>query len=130
MSGSFNQRLWTRYNRYLNGSVNFGFSRNSDDDERPYFNPKEDRELGVGLTYGSVLWRDYDRVWRHEISAGVGDYWQKYYGSDLIWDVGYSQTVDWGDRFSATYGVGYGRRVYDGEPENDLSIFLELVRRF
>lgn len=128
--GTFNQRLWTWYTHYINGHLNFGTSRNSEDAERPYFNPEEDRELGLALTYGSVLWRCYERVWGHAITVGAGDYWQKYYGSDVIWNAGYSQYVDWDDRFSVAYGGGVSRRVYDGDPERDLNAFLNLVWKF
>ncbi len=128
--GNFNQRLWTWYNHYLNGHLNLFTSHNSKDDERPYFNPKDDLETGLGLTYGSILWRRYDKALSHTITTEVANYYQKYYGSDLVWNLGYNQSLDWTDRFSAAYGLGYGRRVYDGDPEMVLNTYLTLNWKF
>lgn len=130
LSGTFNQRLWTYYTHYLNGHLNAYTSHNTKDDDRPYFNPKDDREFGLGLTYGSLLWRNYDNALHHALTVSAGDYWQKYYGSDLVWNAAYSQTLDWTDRFSVSYGLGYGRRVYDGDPEKIFNAYLTLIWKF
>ena len=128
--GNFNQRLWTSYSRFVTGRLNFYTSSNSENDNRPYYNPKEDFEAGAGLTYGNLIWRDYDRSLSHSLEADASNYHQKYYGSGLIWTLGYNQFLDWTDCFSASYGVSYGRRVYDGEPEKVINGYLNVVWKF
>ena len=128
--GSFNQRLWTSYSRFLTGRLNFYTSSNSENDNRPYYNPENDFEVGAGLTYGNLIWRDYDKSLSHSLELDGGDYQQKNYGSALVWTVGYNQFLDWTDRLSASYGVSYGRRVYDGDPEKVINGFLNLVWKF
>ncbi len=130
LGGNYNQRLWTCFNHYIDGQINMYTSRNSQDDNRPYFNPKQDFEVGIAMTYGNLLWRCYDRSLRHALTAGLGNYWQQYYGSDLVWNIGYSQSLDYTDRFSLNYGVGFGRRVYDGDPEHAVNAWLSAVYKF
>lgn len=126
----FRQRLWTWYNHFIDGNLNAYASHNSEDAERPYFNPKSDLEFGGGLTYGALLWRNYDKSLSHFISGGAGNYNQKHFGSDVVWDLGYRQELDITDRFSAAYGLGYSRRVYDGDPEKVFNTHLYLMWKF
>lgn len=129
-SGNLNQRLWTSYSRSLTGRLIFYKSGNSGNDNRPYYNPKEDFEAGAGLTYANLIWRNYGKSLRHSLEADGGNYHQKYHGSALVWNMGYNQFLDWTDCFAAAYGVSYGRRVYDGDPEKVVNGYLNLVWKF
>lgn len=130
MEGSFTQRLWAWQTHYLDGTAGIYASGNSKDADRPYFNPKADMDVGGTLTYGALLWRDYDTSLSHALSLGAGGYAQLDHGAGPVWSVAYSQSLDWTDRFAVTCGAGVSRRIYDGNPENSLNTFFSLVWKF
>ena len=133
------QRLWTWYDQYLDAWGGVYFSRNSKNDDRSYFNPKNDMAADVGLTWSTLLWRKGDKSLRQDFSVGIGQYKQEQASSvdkktksykDTIWNLDYSHSWDITDRFSAAYGVGYGRRVYDGDAEKNINVHATIVWRF
>lgn len=130
LQGAFTQRLWARQTQHIDGTIGAYASANSKDDNRPYFNPRADLDLGGTITYGALLWRNYDNSFSHALSIGAGGYKQLYYNAGPVWHVDYSQSLDWTDRFSVTYGAGLARRIYDGRSEDSLSTFFSLVWKF
>ncbi len=130
IGGDYNHRLWTCYNHYVDGQINAYATWNSQDADRPYFNPKNDQEVGVALTYGNILWRRYECSLSHAVTAGAAAYHQKYFGTKPVWSATYSQTLEMTKRFSATYGVGYASEMYDGGRTQSVNAFLSMVLRF
>ncbi len=130
VSADVTQRVWTWFNHYLDGTVNSYASWNSENDDRPYYNPKRDFEIGAALTYGNLLWRKYDSSLSHSLTAGVGNYYQRYYGSGRVWSLAYNHAWTLGDRLSLGYGIGYGRGMFDGSAERSLNAHFSAVYRF
>lgn len=130
VSGLFSERLLSRYNHTLDGRLSLYASHNSQDDDRLYYNPKDDFSYSAGLTYTGPIRRHYDKYLSHALSVDIGGYNQKNHGSGLIWNLDYHHNLDWTDRFAATYGAGYGRNIYDGEAEKNLNLYLTVVWRF
>ncbi len=130
LDAGLTQRLWRELTHYLDGSAGIRVGGNSKEEDRPYFNPKSEAELDGSLTYGAVLWRRYDKALSHAVTAGIGGYAQRDQGALPVLALGYSQDLDWTDRFSASYGLGFERRPYDGEQENDLNVFFNLSWKF
>ncbi len=128
--GEYNHRLWTYFNHYLDGQLNASAGWNSLDANRPYFNPKSEREIGVGLTYGNILWRRYDRSLSHAVTVGAGSHHQKAHGTNPVWNAEYSQTLELTPGFSVTYGAGYSSDMYDGNRAQSVNGFLSMVLRF
>lgn len=130
VDASVTQRLWSDFTRHVDGTAGIYVGGNSKDEDRPYFNPKAEAEIAGSLTYGALLWRSYDKSLSHAVTVGAGGYAQRDYGTLPVLSLGYSQDLDWTDRFSATYGVGFERRPYDGEQENSLNAFINLSWKF
>jgi Thioredoxin domain-containing protein len=124
------ERLFARNTHSLDGSIHAYASWNSLNSDRPYFNPKRDLELSAALTYGNRLWQRGDRAFGHSLSAAAGKYYQRYYGSGLVWSLAYSHSWELGKRFMIDYGIGYGRHMFDGESERSLTAFASAVFRF
>ncbi len=130
LDASLTQRLWQQYTRYVDFTAGMYLGGNSKDEDRPYFNPKADAEIDGALTYGAVLWRRDDKSLSHAVTAGLGGYAQQYYGLLPVFSLEYSQNLQWTDRFSAAYGVGFERRPYDGDQENNCNVFVNLNWKF
>lgn len=130
LSGIFTQRLGVWQTHYLDGAVAAYASGNSKDGDRPYFNPKSDLEIDATLTYGALLWRDYDKSLSHAVSVGAGGYAQLNNDVQPVWNVAYSQSLDLTDRFSLTCGVDVNRIAYDGHSEHSVNNFLSMVWKF
>ena len=130
VGAALTQRLFTYYTHRLDATIESYYSQNSKDDDRFYYNPKMGLEAGGKLKYTDLLWRKYDRSLEHAVSAGVGSYYQKYYGSDVVWHLGYEQFLKLNDRLDFNYGYTMSRRVYDGDSELAHNFFLNMRWRF
>jgi biofilm PGA synthesis protein PgaA len=125
LGASYSQRVLNRPHHKLRASVSTYFSRNSEDDA-PYFNPSSDSEVTVGLEHEWRIFRDYDRslVQRAGIYAGIYD--QESYGSDSLWRFRIEHEWEISDRLNFSYGFDIARRPYDGNQEEQKSIFISL----
>ncbi len=130
LDAGLTQRLWQGYTRYVDFTGGVYLGGNSKDEDRPYFNPKTEAEIDASLTYGSVLWRRYDKSLSHVVTVGLGGYAQQNYGVRPVFNVAYSQDLQWTDRFFVTYGAGFERRPYDGDQENNFNVFINLNWKF
>jgi biofilm PGA synthesis protein PgaA len=68
----------------------------------------------------------YDRSFSHRLQLGVGEYWQKNFGSEMTWLLSYEQQVRWDNRFEVDYGVSRSRHPYDGTNEVSTQFFAKL----
>ncbi len=129
VDGGLYQRLVTRPHYLLNGYLDLYTSGNSRSDA-PYFNP--DRDAGASLTLENdwLLWRRYQRSFRHRLAFTAGGYWQQDFGSAPVGAVRYEQVWEVDPRFFLLYGASWGHAVYDGDGENRLGLHLELNWRF
>lgn len=113
------QRLLTRPRWLIDGLASAYTSRGSRDDA-PYFNPKRDRMVEIGLRIDQQLWRHYERHFRHRLTVSLGDYWQDGFGSALVPSVSYMHEWQLGPGRVFEYGVRWSRPVYDGHRERHL----------
>ncbi len=130
LDADLTQRIWQKFSHYVDGTVKVYAGSNSKDENRAYFNPKAEAEAGGVLKYGAVLWRHYEKSLSHAVTVGVSGYAQRNYGMLPVFSAAYSQDLNWTDRFSVSYGVGFERRPYDGDQENNLNVFINLTWKF
>ncbi len=130
LDAALTQRLWHEFTHYVDGTVSVHGGANSKNADRPYFNPKSEAEIDGSLTYGAVLWRRYEKALSHAVTAGAGAYAQQSYGTLPVFTLEYSQSLNWTERFSAAYGVGFESRPYDGDREDDINVFFNISWKF
>ncbi len=118
-STALEQRLLTRPRWLIDGLASAYTSRGSRDDA-PYFNPKRDRMVEIGLRIDQQLWRHYERHFRHRLTVSLGDYWQDGFGSALVPSVSYMHEWQLGQGRVFEYGVRWSRPVYDGHRERHI----------
>ncbi|MEH6558554.1 MAG: poly-beta-1,6 N-acetyl-D-glucosamine export porin PgaA [Oceanicoccus sp.] len=105
-------------------------SKNSEDDNRLYFNPEQDSSVSLTAHYDGLLSQSVIRRWTHRVSMGVGSYRQENYGTAFIWDADYEQRWRLGNNLNISYGVLYKRRSYDGDSESYRAIYGAANWRF
>jgi biofilm PGA synthesis protein PgaA len=105
-------------------------SKNSEDDNRLYFNPEQDSSVSLTAHYDGLLSQSVIRRWTHRLSVGMGSYRQENYGTAFIWDADYEQRWRLGNDLNVSYGVLYKRRSYDGDSESYRAIYGAVNWRF
>jgi biofilm PGA synthesis protein PgaA len=122
---AFSNRIITQPHYKLSLNTRLDASKN---DQRNvlYFNPE--RDLDVGLVADNVWtqWRSYDRSFSHRVQVGVGQYWQKNYGSNSTWMMSYEQQWKWDNALEFSYGVSRNQHPYDGVDEYFTQYFCRL----
>jgi len=124
------ERLLTRPRWQFDLLLDVSTQGNSQDDARPYFNPKRDLMVLPALRATQVLTRRYDTVWEHELTLSAGSYWQRHYGSHAALGLAYGQRWRANDVFEVAFGVSASSRPYDGARERELQFWLDLNVRF
>ncbi len=119
------RRLITKPHYKLTTHLRVDASRNTGNNVT-YFNPERDLETSVVLDNEWTQWRRYDRSFGHRIQVGIGEYWQKNFGSNSTWVVSYEQQLKWNDRFEISYGISRNRHAYDGTNELSTQLFTRL----
>ncbi|WP_455210623.1 hypothetical protein [Kaarinaea lacus] len=94
-----------------------------------YFNPS--RDSTINLTHKTSLVYD-SRFERHvdHLLVFVGSYWQQNYSSNPIYGVGVQQEYNFTDYDYFTWGAGADSRVYDGNREQQLSVYVSYEHKF
>ncbi|TKR33027.1 poly-beta-1,6 N-acetyl-D-glucosamine export porin PgaA [Luteimonas gilva] len=118
------QRLLTRPHFLLDGLASVGASRGSRDDAA-YFNPSRDRSWEIGLRADQIVWRRYDRHFRHRLTASAGQYWQEGFGNAWMPSLRYEHEWRFDLGKTLVYGVNWSRPVYDGQRERHLGFDAE-----
>ena len=113
----------------LRGRLDLYGSRNSRPGG-PYFAPEQDLSAATGLSVEHVAWRRYERVFTQIASIDGGVYAQKGFGADWIAVARYEHRWRHDPWTEIFYGIGFDRRVYDGEAERGLSLSVGLRQRF
>ncbi len=119
------QRLWTRPYFLLDGLAGLYGSRGSRRDT-PYFNPSRDGSLELGLRADHLVWREYERHFRHRLTATAGRYWQEGFGTHWVPALRYEHEWKFALGRVLTYGVSWSRPVYDGVREERFGFDAEL----
>ncbi|MGS1079568.1 poly-beta-1,6 N-acetyl-D-glucosamine export porin PgaA [Pseudoxanthomonas beigongshangi] len=119
------QRLFTRPHFLLDGLAGVSASRASREDT-PYFNPSRDGTLELGLRADQLVWREYERHFRHRFTATAGRYWQEGFGTAWVPSLRYEHEWQFGLGRVLTYGINWSRPVYDGVREERFGFDAEL----
>jgi tetratricopeptide (TPR) repeat protein len=94
-----------------------------------YFNPSLDSTINLthktSLVYDSRFERHVDHFF-----VFIGSYWQKDYSSNPIYGVGLQQEYNFTDYDYFTWGAGVDSRVYDGNREQQLSVYVSYEHKF
>jgi len=130
LAGHYTKRLMTRPRFSIDGILGLAGSRNSADDNRPYFNPSEDALASVGVSINQTIYRRYEFSYDHQLVVTPGVYWQRGYGSDGVGSVFYEQRIRSNDVLELGLGVSFGRQSYDGVPEDSVALLLSVRSRF
>lgn len=94
-----------------------------------YFNPGEDRSLGLvhrtDFVFDSRFRRRVDRLY-----LTAASYWQEGFGAKAKWGIKYEQDYDLDGASALVAGVAYDSNVYDGEREGEWRLEAYYRRRF
>lgn len=108
---------------YGRGGVGLGHGSRED---APYFNPRRDGSVDIGLTVDQLLTREYSAAWRLRLDFDLSRSWQQDYGS--YWVPAVEIMPRWlplaGHEFSL--GLRYSRPVYDGGREARWALILRM----
>jgi biofilm PGA synthesis protein PgaA len=97
--------------------------------DAPYFNPREDRSLGL------VHRTDFHRVSRYRrhddvLYLSVARYDQQGFGTHGKWGVKFEQIFDFDQRRHFSWAAGYQSNIYDGQREGEVKFELLYRHRF
>jgi biofilm PGA synthesis protein PgaA len=103
-------------------------SRNSESGTA-YYNPERDVDVRVGLMHEWRMHRDYRT--RHTLRSQIwyGNYHQRGFGSDGLWQVGLEYEHNLDEVFDLLLGVRVGRRPYDGVQEREEEVYMTVRAR-
>ncbi len=103
-------------------------SRNSETGTA-YYNPERDVDVRVGLMHEWRMHRDYRS--RHTLRSQIwyGNYQQRGFGSDGLWQVGVEYEHNLDEVFDLLLGVRFGRRPYDGVQEREEEVYMTVRAR-
>lgn len=104
-------------------------SRNSRDDA-PYFNPESDWSLSATTMIQHTAWRIYNRSFVHRLFLTLGNYKQSGFSNDVTGSIRYEQDHEFSDTQALLWGINLGRNIYDGDPVNSFSFYLNYRWRF
>ncbi|WP_330969071.1 tetratricopeptide repeat protein [Lysobacter sp. A3-1-A15] len=126
VSASFDQRLLSRPHVLLNTFGGLHAGRGSRDDA-PYFNPSRDTSLELGLRADQIVWRRYERHFRHRLAVSAVNYRQEGFGAAWYPQVRYEHEWQWAAGRQLGYGISYSRPVYDGVREDRVGFDLRVA---
>ena len=98
--------------------------------DAPYFNPRRSASGDMSATARHLLWRRYERSLRQELRLAAGAVAQQDFPTRWTGSASYEHILQLTTESSVYYGVGYARRVYDGNPVKDLRVWVNLGHRF
>jgi biofilm PGA synthesis protein PgaA len=130
VAGTYTERLLAEPRFSIDGITGLAGSNNSADNNRRYFNPREDGLASFGVAINHTLYRRYEFIYDHRFVLTPGIYWEQGFGTAAVVNVRYEQRLRIDDVFDAGLGVGFGRQPYDGQNENTISVLFNLTSRF
>ncbi len=97
--------------------------------DAPYFNPVDDRSLGIVHRtdiHHVSRYRRHDNV----IYLNVANYSQQGFGTHVKWGLKYEQIYDFDQRRHLSWAAGYQSNIYDGSREGEVKLELLYRHRF
>ena len=111
VAASWAQRVLTRPRLQVEFTPQLWASNNSLNQNRIYFNPRNDASLGFNAGLNWVTWRRYDRRLLQQFNVSAAPYWQDHYGFMGAFGADYTQ------RWALTKRLGiFGRFIWNGHP--------------
>lgn len=95
-----------------------------------YYNPARDASATLALDIRHVFWRSYEKSLAQKLVLFGGTYWERDYGSGPIYGASYEQTWQPSAWCEWNYGIAWAHRLYDGNGERDMQVFIRLDKRF
>lgn len=94
-----------------------------------YFNPSHD--TGITLTHKTSIVYD-SRFQRHvdHLSVFLGSYEQQHFAQKPVYGLEVQQEYTLSDFIFVSWGAGYASRVYDGNREQEFSVFAAYEQKF
>lgn len=130
LTGMVSQRLYTSPTLKIDGVADTGFSSNSKDQNRLYYNPERDVMTHLGISATHTIYRRYEFLYQHNLKLLPGYYWEKNYGSSPALTAHYEHMLTLNDVMRISFGAHYVRQDYDGETENNISLLGNFNYRF
>lgn len=96
---------------------------------RPYFNPRDDLGWTVTLDHRLRLWRHYERSLTQRIRASAGLYNQSGFATDEVWSLAYQQEFRMSPELELIYGLARSRKLFDGAPEDVVTLYATIDAR-
>lgn len=131
-SNSRNQVGGTWFQRWHNSPrhafatwTSLAYSHNGKTDV-DYFSPSNDVTGQVTAMYEWRPWRDGQYAFRQRVYGTGGFYKQHGFSTSPLWELRLEQAWDLPNGMFLSYGVGYGRRQYDGDYESRTQVYLSL----
>jgi len=130
IDASYKETVFTYPDLRIDGLVDAGESQSSGDANRPYYNPKQDAAGLVGARGTHTIYQRYSTLWQQSLTLLPGAYWQENFGTSAMFRARYEQRLFLNNTFETGFGVNYMRKSFDGNPQNDVSLTLDLTDRF
>ena len=130
LDAGITQRFYTIPDFWIDGLANAGESQNTSDTNRSYYNPGRDFIGLIGPRATQILFQRYATVWQHSLLLNPGLYWEQHYGTSAAFRMRYEHRIRVNDVFEAGAGFNFQRQAYDGVPENDYGVTLDVTARF
>lgn len=111
-------KLWTGLAFY--GSKN-------DNQDVIYFSPESDLKTEANLDYEWLTFREYDRLFIQQFNLKAGTYKQDGFDNENVWSFRYGHEWQLENGLSLRYGISRSRNVYDGAPEYNNKLNLNLA---
>jgi biofilm PGA synthesis protein PgaA len=124
------QRFYTQPKWQADWGLESAFNNNSRNNDVPYFNPKSEFSVMPRLRLLQTLHQRYETAWTQQLELGAGVINQRYYGTDPVGLISYSQRLRFDDRFDGGLGISALSRAYDGDREQALRLFFDVNYRF
>jgi biofilm PGA synthesis protein PgaA len=118
ISAAWDQRVWTTPRWEASIRAEESSSSNSLDENRPYFNPKNDFSIGPTGKIDWITWRRYDRRFDQEVEVHAAPYWQANYGTGGAVAVRYGQRWKLRPGLEWRFGIAWNSQPYDGSNES------------
>ena len=130
LAGKYTQRLLTWAHFTVDGILDLAESRNSDNENRPYYNPPQDVLALAGVSINQEIYRRYEFIYDHHLLITPGVYWEQGFGNGGAATVFYEHRLRINDVFEAGLGVSFSRQPYDGNYENTVAVLFNVRERF
>ncbi|WP_410017154.1 poly-beta-1,6 N-acetyl-D-glucosamine export porin PgaA [Pseudomonas sp. 5P_3.1_Bac2] len=124
------ERMYTAPDWQADLGLEVGASRNSNDNDVPYFNPKGEYSVLPSVRLQHAIYQRYETLWSQHGEIGAGALNQQNYGTDAIGLISYGQRLRFDDRFDGGLAVSLLSRPYDGDREQEVRVTFDVNYRF